>query len=76
MKLGRTLLATVLAVGSCMLAPTVMAQENVGTTEFILKVENTTPYIIIEMSRDLGYDDPVDMLDAIANGHLSIQENN
>ena len=59
-----------------MLAPTVMAQENVGTTEFILKVENTTPYIIIEMSRDLGYDDPGDMLDAIANGHLFIQENN
>ena len=55
-----------------MLAPTVMAQESVGTTEFILKVENTTPYIILEMSRDLGYDDPGDMLDAIAVGTLVI----
>ena len=53
-----------------------MAQENVGTTEFILKVEDTTPYIILDMSRDLGYDDPGDMLDAIANGHLYIQESN
>lgn len=49
-----------------------MAQESVGTTEFILKVEDTTPYIILEMSRSLGCDDPGDMLDAIAVGTLVI----
>ena len=64
----RLILSLLLVVG--------MTQPVGAETEFILKVENTTPYIIIEMSRDLGYDDPGDMLDAIANGHLYVQENN
>ena len=60
----RLILSLLLVVG--------MTQPVGAETEFILKVENTTPYIIIEMSRDLGYDDPGDMLDAIAVGTLVI----